>query len=232
MARTFKILSALLSYPTEELKAAAPAFPAILTEEKLLDPRQVDAIAPLAEELRDSDLLDLQERYVQLFDRSRALSLHLFEHVHGESRDRGQAMVDLQSLYEQRGLVIGAAELPDYLPLFLEFLSTLARDEALELLTQPAHVLAALAARLEKRESGYAAVLAALAALGGATDAGAMPPEEPGDNPSDLAALDAIWESEPVSFGPSAGQAGCPKVAGMLERLGRGRPPLGGANNG
>lgn len=232
MTRTFKILSALLSYPTEELKAAAPAFPAILAEEKLLDPRQVDGIAPLAEELREGDLLDLQERYVELFDRSRALSLHLFEHVHGESRDRGQAMVDLQSLYERHGLIIGAAELPDYLPLFLEFLSMLPKGEALELLTQPTHVLAALAARLRKRESGYAAVLAALAALGGAADAVAMPPEEPGDNPNDLAALDAAWESEVVTFGPSAGQASCPKVAGMLERLGRGRPALGGANNG
>lgn len=229
MARTFKILSALLSYPTEELTAAVQDFPAILAGEQMLDPPHVDGIARLAGELRDGDLLDLQERYVELFDRSRSLSLHLFEHVHGESRDRGQAMVDLKSLYEQHGLTAGSAELPDYLPLFLEFLSMLPKDEALELLAQPAHVLAALAGRLGKRESGYAAVLAALAALGGAERA-APPSEEPEDNPNDFAALDAAWESEAVSFGPGAGQGGCPKVSGMLEKLGR--PAAGGGSNG
>ena len=102
----------------------------------------------------------MQERYVELFDRTRSLSLHLFEHVHGESRDRGQAMIDLKSLYEKNGLFLGAAELPDYVPVFLEFLSTRPLTEARTLLGQTAHILTALAERLEKRRSPYAAVFA------------------------------------------------------------------------
>ena len=100
-----------------------------------------------------------------LFDRTRSLSLHLFEHVHGESRDRGQAMIDLKSLYESAGLEISATELPDFVPLFLEFLSTRPRAEACELLGQPAHILAAMAERLRKRHSAYEAVFRALVAL-------------------------------------------------------------------
>ena len=130
----------------------------VIDEENLLPAdirRQLDA---LIDEIATGDLYDLQERYVELFDRTRSLSLHLFEHVHGESRDRGQAMIDLKSLYEQNGLFLGAAELPDYLPAFLEFLSTRPLAEARTLLGQPAHILTALAERLHKRHSPYAAV--------------------------------------------------------------------------
>lgn len=233
MTRTFKVFSALLSYPTDELKAAVSAFPAVLAQEGVLNARQAEGVAALIDEIHTRDLLDLQERYVQLFDRSRTLSLHLFEHVHGESRDRGQAMVDLQSLYEQRGLAISATELPDYLPLFLEFLSTLPKDEAFDLLTQPAHVLAALAERLRRRESSYTAILEALSILGGADGMTASTSGEADENPNDLAAIDAAWESEAVSFGPGAAKEGCPKVAGMLERLSQAWPAApGGRNNG
>ena len=108
-----------------------------------------------------------------LFDRTRSLSLHLFEHVHGESRDRGQAMIDLQGhLRARRVLRSSAAELPDFLPLFLEFLSTQPRAEACELLGQPAHILAALAERLRKRKSAYEAVFRALVALAAAKPKG------------------------------------------------------------
>lgn len=231
MVQTFKVLSALLSYPTDDLKAAVSAFPAILARENVLDARQAEGIAALIDEIHTHDLLDLQERYVQLFDRSRTLSLHLFEHVHGESRDRGQAMVDLQSLYEQRGLSISAAELPDYLPLFLEFLSTLPKDEALDLLAQPAHVLAALAERLRRRASSYAAILEALSILGGAGGMTASLSGEIEEDPNDLAAIDAAWESEVVSFAPGAAKDGCPKVAGMLERLSQARPAAPGGRN-
>src|SRR5690606_23116888 len=98
----------------------------------------------LLDELATWDLYELQERYVLLFDRTRSLSLNLFEHVHGESRDRGQAMVDLKDLYERHGLTLASTELPDYLPLFVEFLSTISEVEARELLAETAHILEAI----------------------------------------------------------------------------------------
>lgn len=203
----FKTFSALLTYPTKELQEATGAMSESLDNERAL-PRAVRApLYDLIEEIATGDLYDLQERYLLLFDRNRSLSLHLFEHVHGESRDRGQAMIDLKNLYEKNGLAMSAAELPDFLPLFLEFLSTQSRAEACALLAQPAHVLAALAERLKKRGSSYEAVVRALVVLAGirpaeveaATLAGA-----PDSDPNDLAALDAEWEDEPVSFGPGA----------------------------
>ena len=132
MAKTFKVLSALLTYPTAELQAAVAEMRAVLDAEALPAAAQPRPARPLLDELATGDLYDLQERYVLLFDRTRSLSLHLFEHVHGESRDRGQAMVDLKAMYESHGLATVTSELPDYLPLFLEFLATLPQAEACE----------------------------------------------------------------------------------------------------
>jgi nitrate reductase molybdenum cofactor assembly chaperone len=124
MANVFKALSALLTYPTKELQEATGPISEMLDNEPAVPAGIRRQLHDLIEELATGDLYDLQERYVLLFDRTRSLSLHLFEHVHGESRDRGQAMVDLQNLYARGGLEISAAELPDFLPLFLEFLAT------------------------------------------------------------------------------------------------------------
>ncbi|MGB6388965.1 MAG: nitrate reductase molybdenum cofactor assembly chaperone, partial [Methyloceanibacter sp.] len=140
MEKIFKALSALLSYPELELQTTAPELRRIIDEETFLTPDCRRLLDALIEEIATGDLYDLQERYVELFDRTRSLSLHLFEHVHGESRDRGQAMIDLKSLYDQNGLCLSSAELPDYLPAFLEFLSTRPLAEARTLLGQPAHV--------------------------------------------------------------------------------------------
>jgi nitrate reductase delta subunit len=207
MIKAFKVFSALLSYPTEELQLAAPEMRAGLGAEGLLPAavrRQIDL---LIEEIAARDLYDLQERYVLLFDRTRSLSLHLFEHVHGESRDRGQAMINLKALYEKNGLLIDAAELPDFLPLFLEFLSTRPVAEAYELLGQPVHILSAIAERLRKRHSPYEAVLRALVALSTTkpkVEQVAELLDVPDPDPTDLAALDDAWEDEPVTFGPGA----------------------------
>ena len=156
--------------------------------------------------------MELQERYVFLFDRTRSLSLHLFEHVHGEGRDRGQAMVDLRGMYEAAGLEIAANELPDYLPLFLEFLATRPIEEARELLGRTAHIIAAIRERLVKRGSVYAGVFEVLEVLTAATpDAEELETlrQTPDDDPADLQALDRAWAEEPVTFGPGAGSA-CP----------------------
>ena len=221
MTKTFKILAAMLTYPTVEIKDAVPDFLPLLKEEKLLPAAFVTRLKPLITEYQERDLIDLQERYVLLFDRTRSLSLHLFEHVHGESRDRGQAMVDLKAMYEDRGLLIDSTELPDFLPLFLEFLSILPPPEALKLLSEPAHVIAALGERLAKRDSSYAAVLGALSQLAGPADAEVIEAmcNEPVDDPEDLEALDEAWEAEQVTFGPGSPEDGCPKINDMLGRM-------------
>src|SRR5215471_5071897 len=136
MIKTYKVLSALLSYPTADLQAEAWNMHLALDTERLLLPRHRAAIAELIDEIAASDLLDVQACYVDLFDRTRALSLHMFEHVHGESRDRGQAMVSLLERYRQAGLVMTSSDLPDHLPLFLEFLSEISETEAQELIAE------------------------------------------------------------------------------------------------
>ena len=128
MTRTFKALSALLSYPSTELQEAIPAIRDVLTAENIVSAKARDAMEPLLaefERMGTADIFDLQEGYVLLFDRSRTLSLNLFEHIHGESRDRGGAMVDLLETYRTGGFDLVGPELPDHLPVLLEFISTL-----------------------------------------------------------------------------------------------------------
>ncbi len=214
MTNSFRALSALLSYPTQELKDAAGAIREVLYAEALAPRWALDQLRSLLADLETRDLYELQERYVFLFDRTRSLSLHLFEHVHGEARDRGQAMVDLRALYEQAGLDPDARELPDFLPMFLEFLSTRPVDEARALLAEPLTVIAALKERLARRKTPYAAVLRVIEAIAGvaplAKELDALR-KAPDDDPSDLEALDALWEDRPVTFGPDSdlGDAAC-----------------------
>jgi len=219
MRLTLRTLSALLRYPDEAVQQAAPELTGVLAEDGLLSPEQRASLQPLLDTLASADLLDSQERYVGLFDRGRAVSLHLFEHVHGESRDRGQAMVDLRDRYEAQGLEIAAKELPDYLPLFLEYLSVLPSAQAAEELAQPGVILSALADRLEEKGTPYAAPMRILADLAGA--GGETFEIAPADDPDDLAALDAAWEEEQIRFdAPVApGTADCPQIAGMVDRM-------------
>jgi nitrate reductase delta subunit len=215
----------LLSYPTIELVAAADEIRAVVNGDVVLPAAERAGLNRLVDELETVDLYDLQERYGLLFDRTRALSLHLFEHVHGESRDRGQAMIDLKMQYEQAGLEVDASELPDFLPLFLEYLATQPLKEACETLGQPAHIFGALAERLRKRKSAYEAVFRALIALSAAKpkdDEVSALLQLPDPDATDLAALDAAWEDEPVNFGPGAGD-GCKD--GIIARVRGGMRP-------
>lgn len=212
MQPVLKAISLLLTYPDEHLQAAIPDIRSLIGGAPGLHRRHKALLDSLAANIGDLDLYDAQERYVFLFDRTRSLSLHLFEHVHGESRDRGQAMVDLQTMYEDDGFMIAARELPDYLPLFLEYLSTKNGPEAAELLGQTAHIFAALRERLNTRESVYANAFAVLEALAeGKPDAGLVREllQVPDDDPNDLDALDEIWEEDPVTFGGNAGENAC-----------------------
>ena len=200
MTRTYRALAALISYPSQGLQAATAEIASVLAEERLAPARERAAIGVLLSELAGSDIYELQERYFALFDRSRNLSLHLFEHVHGESRDRGQAMADLIELYRSYGFEPTASELPDFLPLFLEFLSLLPGQEAKALLAEPAGILQMLAERLVARKSAYASVFQALATLANAP--ASAEPDTSVEDPDDLVALDAAWEEAAVHFGP------------------------------
>ncbi|MDM7930647.1 nitrate reductase molybdenum cofactor assembly chaperone [Tabrizicola sp.] len=226
MDRTLKALSLTLSYPTAELQAAMHEIGTILGTDSRIAPRTRADLIALTDGLARGDLYDLQERYVMLFDRSRTLSLNLFEHVHGESRDRGGAMVSLIETYREGGFEPATSELPDHLPVLLEFLSTRPFAEAQETLADATHILDAVAARLERRESGYAAAFAALSQMAGAeADAEALAGmlAQPDDDPTDLAALDTVWEETEVTFGPDP-NAGCPQVRDMLALMDKPAP--------
>lgn len=221
MIATFKALSALLSYPEADLQAAVPAIRRILAEDRLLAPAQVKALQPLLRRLADTDLYELQEDYVMLFDRSRTLSLNLFEHIHGESRDRGGAMVDLLETYRAGGVELTGPELPDHLPVLLEFLATQPIAGAQEILADAGPILVVLGERLTRRETPYAAVLTALAGLARASvgsDVAEALLAEPDDNPEDLAALDEVWEEAQVTFAPDP-NAGCPISRDILAKM-------------
>lgn len=218
MERTLKALSLTLSYPSAELQDAMPEIGAVLGADPRIAPDTQAALQALTEELAQGDLFDVQESYVMLFDRSRTLSLNLFEHVHGESRDRGGAMVSLIETYRDGGFEPATTELPDHLPVLLEFLSTRPFAEAQETLADAAHIFDVLVTRLVRRGSGYDAAFAALSQLAGAqsdADAVAGMLAEPDDDPTDLEALDAVWEETEVTFGPDP-NAGCPQVRDML----------------
>lgn len=226
MSLSYRALALLLSYPTEATRALLPAAAAVLEDDARLPAPIRRTLAKLAGEIAAGDLYDVQERYVWLFDRTRSLSLNLYEHVHGESRDRGQAMVALLELYRANGLELSANELPDHLPVFLEFLSTLPETEAASLLGEAAHVLSALGERLHKRASPYRAVFGALTALSAeAGDREALDSllAEPDDNPDDLEAMDKLWAETAVTFGPS--DVGCPKAEALVKAMTSNPPP-------
>lgn len=219
--KTFKALSLLLSYPTAELQQAIPAIRAVLRDEGLIGPRRLDDLDALLKGIGTGDLFDLQERYVLLFDRSRSLCLNLFEHIHGESRDRGGAMVDLLEMYRAGGYDLDGTELPDHLPVLLEYLSTQQLADARAVLADAGHIIVALHERLARRESPYAAVfdtLVLIAAADRATEEARTLLAEKDDDPEDLQALDEVWEEAAVTFGPDP-NAGCPVSRELLARM-------------
>ncbi len=221
MDRTLKALSLMLSYPTRELQQAMPEIGGVLASDTRLTAAERRALRPLVEEFTTRDIYALEEQYVMLFDRSRTLSLNLFEHVHGESRDRGGAMVSLIETYRDAGFDPVTSELPDHLPVLLEFLATRPVAEAQEVLADAAHIFTALIGRLSRRDSTYAPVFGALVQLSGVKadpEAVAEMLDQPDDDPNDLEALDEVWEESEVIFGPDP-NAGCPQVREMLSRM-------------
>ena len=225
--KSLHLISLLLQYPSRDLQAVIGEIRQRLAADPALPADGVAALEPLLTRLATGDVYDVQETYVELFDRGRAHSLHLFEHVHGESRDRGQAMVELGGRYLDAGLEPEGNELPDYLPLFLDYCSTLPPVAARDALAEPGVVLIALSARLAEKQSDYAPVFALLCDIAGIEmneeAAKALPPVE---DPETLAELDAQWEEEEIRFTADAAPdptAACPQVSAILDRM---RAPL------
>ncbi len=201
MRLTLRAQATLLGYPSPELQAHISDIRDALVSERALPRAAIRRLEPLLARLETQDLLDAQADYSELFDRSRALSLHLFEHVHGDSRERGQAMIDLGQQYVDRGCLMETHELPDFVPVFLEFTSCLPPKEAREMLGEPAHVFAVLEQRLAERGSDYAAVFGALLALAAhRPDAAALEELQKNVPSDDPARIDEEWEERPVTF--------------------------------
>jgi nitrate reductase delta subunit len=203
-AATPRALGALLLYPTAELRDALPEIRSILDDEPDLPRERSEALARLLDAFAARDLLDLEEDYTGLFDRGSSLSLHLFEHVHGDGRERGQAMVELIGLYRRNGLTLVERELPDHVAVICEFLSVAPAQAAAEMLDGVSGILALLARRLCQRESHYAEVFLALCDLAGGTPVEPEAPETadpPEDDEQERVELDRAWEDAPITFG-------------------------------
>lgn len=199
-AFTLRVLARLLSYPDAELRSQLPAMRDALRDERALSNNRLAEIDELMAAISGAEPLDSEAAYVNLFDRGRATSLHLFEHVHGDSRDRGPAMIDLAQTYAKAGLYLAPDELPDYLPAVLEFVSTQPPGEARAFLSEMAHIFNAIFGALQQRHSAYASIIGALMELAGEkAQAVKIAPEEP---------LDESWSEPPVFGGCSSkGQA-------------------------
>lgn len=218
---TYKAIGWLLTYPQVELIAALPDLQRVLAAEGLLSVSTENYLLKFTASLATADLIDLQEAYVGLFDKSRQASLHLFEHVHGESRDRGMAMVNLREIYVAAGLFPDEGELPDYLPLYLEYLSVLPGKEARAGLTDVAPILQSIHRQLARRENGYAAPLAALLEIAGVKPlvVEAEETEARDDTPE---AIDRAWEEQAVAFGPENDPTrgdDCGRASAMVARM-------------
>jgi nitrate reductase delta subunit len=200
MTLSLRVLARLLGYPGAELRDHLPEMRDALRAERAVSDARLAELGLLMDALASADALDAEAAYVQLFDRGRATSLHLFEHVHGDSRDRGPAMIDLAQTYDQAGLYLAPGELPDYLPAVLEFVSTQPPREARAFLGEMAQLFNAIFSALQQRRSAYAGVLGALLELAGEkAQPVKLAPEEP---------LDASWSEPPAFDGCSAkGQA-------------------------
>ena len=213
MTLTLRVLAHLLSYPDAALREHLGELRDALRAERALGGGRLAELDVLIDRLGSARTFDTEANYVELFDRGRGTALHLFEHVHGDSRDRGPAMVDLIKTYEQAGLYLGEAELPDHLTVVLEYASTQPAAQAAEFLREISHILQVIFSALLKRGSPYASVVAAVLDLAGEKAQAVKLPEEP--------ALDESW-AEPPAFGgcSTQGQArpGQPQPIQIVKR--------------
>ena len=207
MLKTYKILSLLLSYPDAELQGFLREAETELKGEALLPSEKIDGIVRFVSHFSKMDLTNWQAEYVQLFDYSRSASLHLFEHIKGGSKDRGQAMVDMLEFYRENGMELSCNELPDYIPVFLEFLSGLESPKAAGLLAEPVHIIDRVYLALKEKDNPYQHVFSAVISLS-AKQPDKKTTEQVIQNEKPLD-LDAEYEEEPVEFGGNNSCTNC-----------------------
>ena len=221
-----RALARVLAYPDAAVRAQLPALAEVFAAERPLSRDARAALDALVASIAAADPYDAEAAWVDCFDRGRTTSLWLFEHVHGDSRERGQAMVDLARTYEAAGLYLGEGELPDYLPVVLEFASTQPAAIARSFLAETAPILNALHVALARRGSRYAAAIGAALELTGERVAHVeLPPEEP---------LDATWAEPPAFDGCSTlGQSrpGTPQPIHIVRRRDAPSTPRTGASS-
>ena len=200
MARTLRVLARLLSYPAPAVRLHLGELRDTLHREQALGAARLAELDALIDGIERQSAIDAEADYVQLFDSGRSTSLHLFEHVHGDSRDRGPAMIDLAQMYEKAGLYLNEGEMPDHLPVVLEYASSQPAPAARAFLAEIAHILNVIFNALDKRGSRYASAAGAVLELAGEK---ARPVSVPDDEP-----LDESWV-EPAAFDgcSSKGQA-------------------------
>ena len=205
-----KLVGVLLDYPQDELWQHGDEL-LDAAADPVLSGKRRQQLVDFTRELLALDPLTAQDRWLAMFDRGRAMSLLLFEHIHGESRDRGQAMVDLIEAYRKNGFELSAKELPDYLPLLLEYLDRRPQAEARDWLHHVSHIVGLLAARAGERNSPYAVLFEILVEYAdGKLDLGALrqrASEEPRDDTPEM--MDRLWEEEAVRFGAEAPGEDC-----------------------
>lgn len=214
-----KLVGVLLDYPQDELWRHGDELLAAADDPALPKRRRAD-LARFVRGLLQAEPLEAQDQWLSMFDRGRAMSLLLFEHIHGESRDRGQAMVDLIEAYRKNGFELAAKELPDYLPLLLEYLDQRPATEARDWLQHVSHIVGLLAARAGERQSPYAVLFEILVEYAdGKLDLGALrkrASEEPRDDTPEM--MDRLWEEEAVRFGAEAPDENCSPTTRMPAR--------------
>ena len=160
--RPYKLLSVLLCYPDEALVEAHEE----IAEEvaSLPESGTKRSLVAFGEYLAGRDAVELAQGYVETFDLRRRTSLYLTYYLHGDTRKRGMALLRLKRLYAAGGLELATGELPDYLPLVLEFAALVPDEVGETVLREHRPSLELLRAGLHEAESPYAHVLDALCA--------------------------------------------------------------------
>lgn len=210
--RILKVIARLLDYPTQDLQDNSAALVEATASTKYLPPELRQQIIQLIGRHADADIYDLQADYDALFERGRFVSLLIFEHVHGESRDRGQAMVDLLDMYKSKGFELDSRQMPDYIPLFLEFLSEQGEMYAREWLADVSHIFALLEERLNKKESDFSCLFSSLLVISGAQVNRQEIQETVAKEAAEdtLAAIDKEWEDKEIRFDDPIDGQSCP----------------------
>ncbi len=161
LATAWQVASLLLEYPTPELVGRMPLLRDAVAE---LPATIGSGLTAYLDALERTDLVMLQRDYVETFDVTRKCALHLTYFTDGDTRKRGVALVRIKQRYRRAGVVLDETELPDFLPVVLEFGAVHDLDGGWALLTEYRVGIELLRLALERRSSRWLPVLDAVRA--------------------------------------------------------------------